>query len=107
MGFWNRNKNKKLPMGTKEQGGLETFKFKSYYNLLDDKFFISLTSRKSFHTARLNLTAEEYANILNNMVKAYERVIYPDKPQPLTGIKDPTLELRSRHIDPDDEMKGL
>lgn len=72
-----RKKNK-LPEGTKEQGGLETFKHKASYNGLEEKFFISLTSRKTFHTARLNLSAEEFKHILDGMVISYENVVYPD-----------------------------
>ena len=80
-------------MGTKEQGGPETFKFNTAWNDTDKKFFISLISRKSYHTARLNLEPEEYAVILNRMVSTYERQMFPVEPIP--------------HIDPDDEMKDL
>jgi hypothetical protein len=66
------NRKKKIPMGTKEQGGLETFKFKSAYNNLEKKFYISLTSRKTFHTARLNISQDEFKHILDNMVVAWE-----------------------------------
>ena len=78
-------------MGTKEQGGPETFKIKTSYNPTEERFFISLTSRKTFHTARMNLTAEEFKVILDRMVSAYENVVYPRTPE----------------VDPDNEMKGL
>ena len=77
MKFWNRKK--KLPMGTKEQGGPETFKFNTAWNNIDKKFFISLISRKSYHTARLNLTTEEYAVILNRMVAVYEMQVQQNR----------------------------
>ena len=73
-----RNK-KKLPEGTKEQGGLETFKFRSAWNDLEKGFYIRLTSRKTLHTARLQkLTVEEYKEIIESMVRAYEDKIRND-----------------------------
>jgi len=62
-----KSKENKLPEGTKEQGGLETFKFRSSYNNIDKKYYISLTSRKTFHTARLNLDPEDYREIVRKM----------------------------------------
>ena len=66
-------------MGTREQGGPETFKFNTAWNDIDKKFFISLISRKSYHTARLNLEPEEYAVILNRMVATFERQVHPNR----------------------------
>lgn len=72
------NKKKKLPMGTKEQGGPERFKFKAAYNNIDKKFYISLTDRKDpWLTQRLNISTEEFRQIIEGMVIAYEDVIYP------------------------------
>ena len=99
MKFWNRKK--KLPMGTKEQGGPETFKIKTSYNPTEERFFISLTSRKTFHTARMNLTAEEFKVILDRMVSAYENVVYANNSNTSSDVDN------FRHlIDPYDEMKG-
>jgi hypothetical protein len=73
--FWNRKK--KLPMGSKTQGGLDRFKFKASYNQIDKLFYISLTDRQEpFLTQRLNITTEEFKNILDGMVIAYEDVIH-------------------------------
>lgn len=71
-------RNKKLPEGTKEQGDLSRFKFRSGYNAQEGGFYIRLTSYNTLHTARLqNLSAEQYKEIIEGMVKAYEDVIYP------------------------------
>ena len=65
-------------MGSKEQGGLDRFKFKAAYNNLDKKFYISITDRKDpWLTQRINLDTEEFRHILNGMIVAYEDVIYP------------------------------
>jgi hypothetical protein len=86
-------KGKKLPEGTKEQGGLETFKFKSSYNSLDKKYYISLTSRKTFHTARLNLDKQDYEKIVKNMNIELEK----DYDGPLKGLRHKS-EVEYRNI---------
>jgi len=84
---------KKLPEGTKEQGGLETFKFRSSYNNIDKKYYISLTSRKTFHTARLNLDKEDYERIVKNMNIELEK----DYDGPLKGLRHKS-EVEYRNI---------
>jgi len=84
---------KKLPEGTKEQGGLETFKFRSSYNNIDKKYYISLTSRKTFHTARLNLDREDYQEIVRKMNIELEK----DYDGPLKGLRHKS-EVEYRNI---------
>jgi len=86
-------KGKKLPEGTKEQGGLETFKFRSSYNNIDKKYYISLTSRKTFHTARLNLDREDYQEIVRKMNIELEK----DYDGPLKGLRHKS-EVEYRNI---------